>query len=78
MTASFQGEIELMSDEVFQKHKEALATRRLERPKKMSSQNGKFWSEIISQQYNFDRGEHSAHSLGALTLCSLNALLTHS
>jgi len=46
-----------MSDEDFTKHVEALATHRLERPKKLSAQNSRYWSEIISQQYNFDRGK---------------------
>ena len=46
-----------MSDEVFAKHVKALATKRMEKPKKMSAQNARFWSEIISQHYNFDRGK---------------------
>ena len=46
-----------MSDEQFKDNIEALAARRLEQPKKMSGQNAKYWSEIVSQQYNFDRGE---------------------
>ena len=45
-----------MSAETFLKHVEALATKRLEKPKKLSSQNNEYWSEIESQQYNFDRG----------------------
>ena len=45
-----------MSDEVFANHVKALATKRMEKPKKMSAQNARFWSEIIAQQYNFDRG----------------------
>ena len=44
-----------MTDEDFEKHVEALATRRLELPKKLSRQNGYYWGEIVSQQYNFDR-----------------------
>ncbi|KAK2166408.1 hypothetical protein LSH36_39g02052 [Paralvinella palmiformis] len=47
--------IQDLSEEQFQKHVEALADRRLEKPKKMSSQSSRYWSEIISQQYNFDR-----------------------
>ena len=42
---------------VFDKHVEALSTKRLELPKKLSAQNAKYWGEIVSQQYNFDRGE---------------------
>merc|ERR1711874_480143 len=39
----------------FQQHVEALASKRLEKPKKLSVRNGRFWSEILSQHYNFDR-----------------------
>ena len=45
-----------MPEEEYQKHVKALATKRLEQPKKLSTQNAKFWSEISSQQYHFDRG----------------------
>ncbi|PVD29637.1 hypothetical protein C0Q70_08892 [Pomacea canaliculata] len=48
-------EIENLTPAEFQKHISALATRRLEQPKRLSVQNAKFWSEIMSQQYNFDR-----------------------
>ncbi|XP_045188841.2 insulin-degrading enzyme-like [Mercenaria mercenaria] len=44
-----------MSDTEFQKHVSALATKRLEKPKKMSAQATRYWSEIVSEQYNFDR-----------------------
>ena len=54
-----QSYIEDLSEEQFQKHVDALADRRLEKPKKMSSQSSRYWSEIISQQYNFDRGNLS-------------------
>jgi len=53
-----QSYIQDLSEEQFQKHVEALADRRLEKPKKMSSQSSRYWSEIISQQYNFDRGNN--------------------
>jgi len=45
-----------MTDEVFQKHVTALAVRRLEKPKKLGTQNAKYWSEIVNQFYNFNRG----------------------
>jgi hypothetical protein len=48
--------IEEMSDEAFDKQIGALAVKRLEKPKKMSVQNAKFWSEITNQLYNFNRG----------------------
>ncbi|XP_044152189.1 insulin-degrading enzyme isoform X2 [Bufo gargarizans] len=44
-----------MTDEAFQKHIQALALRRLDKPKKLSAECAKYWGEIISQQYHFDR-----------------------
>jgi secreted Zn-dependent insulinase-like peptidase len=44
-----------MSEESFKEHVEALATKRLEKPKKLSARNGRYWSEILSQHYNFHR-----------------------
>ena len=44
-----------MSEEEFREHVEALATKRLEKPKKLSARNGRYWSEILSQHYNFHR-----------------------
>jgi len=53
--AKMEGYIADMVPEEFEKHKEALAAQRLERPKKLSALSARFWSEITSQQYNFDR-----------------------
>ena len=44
-----------MPDEEFERHKESLATQILEKPKMLSTQSGKYWNEITTQQYNFDR-----------------------
>ena len=46
-----------MDEAEFSQHVEALATKRLEKPKKLSVRNGRYWSEILSQHYNFDRDE---------------------
>ncbi|RXN10476.1 insulin-degrading enzyme [Labeo rohita] len=47
--------VEEMGEEAFQKHIQALAIRRLDKPKKLAAECAKYWGEIISQQYNFDR-----------------------
>lgn len=47
-----------MDIEEFEKHKKALAAKRLEKPKKLSAQASKYWTEISTESYNFDRGEH--------------------
>ena len=46
-----------MDETEFRQHVEALATKRLEKPKKLSVRNGRYWSEILSQHFNFDRDE---------------------
>ena len=46
-----------MKEEEFEKYKDSLAIQRLEKPKKLSAEALKYWSEITSQQYNFDRGK---------------------
>lgn len=66
--------LEEMSDEAFQKHIQALAIRRLDKPKKLSAECAKHWGEIISQQYNFDRGE--AHSVAPPTAPRLLKICT--
>lgn len=47
-----------MENEEFEKYKESLAVQRLEKPKKLSAECSRYWSEITSQQYNFERGTH--------------------
>ncbi|XP_038140028.1 insulin-degrading enzyme [Cyprinodon tularosa] len=59
--------LEQMSDEAFQKHIQALAIRRLDKPKKLSAECAKYWGEIISQQYNFDRDNLEVAHLKTLT-----------
>ncbi|XP_034244574.1 insulin-degrading enzyme isoform X2 [Thrips palmi] len=44
-----------MDEEEFEKHKEAVAVKRLEKPKKLSTLTSIFWREIVSQLYHFDR-----------------------
>jgi len=56
-----------MSEEEFSKHVNALATKRLERPKRLAQQNSKYWSEIISSFYNFDRDAVEVAFLKSLT-----------
>ncbi|XP_028845325.1 insulin-degrading enzyme isoform X2 [Denticeps clupeoides] len=56
-----------MSEEAFQKHIQALAIRRLDKPKKLAAECAKYWGEIISQQYNFDRDNIEVSYLKTLT-----------
>eukprot|EP00088_Acartia_fossae_P015149 TRINITY_DN1823_c0_g1_i7.p1 TRINITY_DN1823_c0_g1~~TRINITY_DN1823_c0_g1_i7.p1 ORF type:complete len:175 (-),score=48.64 TRINITY_DN1823_c0_g1_i7:151-675(-) len=56
-----------MSEEEFKSHQEALAAKRLEKPKKLSSKNGKFWAEILSEHLHFDRDNIEVEELRKLT-----------
>lgn len=46
---------------------QALAARRLEKPKRLTSRTYQYWSEIALQQYNFDRNALEAAYLGGLS-----------
>ncbi|XP_029847495.1 insulin-degrading enzyme isoform X2 [Ixodes scapularis] len=59
--------IQDMSPEEFQSNKQALSARRLEKPKKLPQLAAKFWMEILTQQYNFDRDRLEVACLESLT-----------
>ncbi|XP_059471054.1 insulin-degrading enzyme isoform X2 [Neocloeon triangulifer] len=59
--------IESMSEEEFERHKQALAVHRLEKPKKMSTLTQQYWYEISCQQYCFDRDNIEVAFLKTLT-----------
>ena len=46
-----------MEETEFSQHVESLATKRLEKPKRLSVSNGRYWLEILSQHYNFNRDD---------------------
>ena len=53
LQSSFNG----MNEDTFSSYKKALETRRLEKPKNMSEECRKYWTEIVSGMYHFNRGE---------------------
>jgi len=65
-----------MDETEFSQHVEALATKRLEKPKKLSVRNGRFWSEILSQHFNFDRDEIEVACLRSLTKDDITSFYT--
>ncbi|XP_058980135.1 insulin-degrading enzyme-like isoform X1 [Musca domestica] len=65
--ANFKNVIEEMSDEEFERHKEALAVKKLEKPKTVFSQFVQFYSEISLAQYHFDRNEAEVAILRNIT-----------
>lgn len=56
-----------MSQSEFERNRESLATVRLGKPKKLSELSMRFWDEITSQQYHFDRAEVEVASLRAIS-----------
>lgn len=56
-----------MDEAEFSRHKEALASRRLEKPKRLSVLTSQFWGEITSQQYHFNRNEVEVEYLRTIT-----------
>jgi hypothetical protein len=66
VTCFWQDYIADMTPEEFERHKEALAAQRLEKPKKLSVLSARFWSEITAQQYNFDRANIEVAHLNTL------------
>ena len=45
-----------MPDEKFKDYVEALAVKKLEKPKRLAHEVGRYQGEIVSKQYNFHRG----------------------
>lgn len=62
-----QEQLETMTDEEFERHKEALAAQKLEKPKRLSTLFNKFLNEISLQQYHFDRAEKEVTILRTIT-----------
>lgn len=60
-----------MSDEEFNRHREALAAQKLEKPKRLSTLFNKFLNEISLQQYHFDRAEKEVAILRNVTKSEL-------
>lgn len=56
-----------MSEEEFERHKAALAARRQEKPKQLTHRAVRYWSEITSGQYMFDRDEVEVDELKTIT-----------
>lgn len=46
-----------MPEEQFRENIESLAAKRLEKPKTLKAKAGRYWEEIASGFYHFDRGK---------------------
>lgn len=53
---SIQETLNSMTEESFDGHKKALEVKRLDKPKKLKAESKKYWTEILMNQYHFNRG----------------------
>lgn len=56
-----------MSNEEFERHKDALKSQKLEKPKRLSSQYSQYMNEIALAQYHFERSEKEVEILTTIT-----------
>ncbi|XP_046746475.1 LOW QUALITY PROTEIN: insulin-degrading enzyme-like [Diprion similis] len=61
------GQLVDIPEEEFSRHKDALATRKLEKPKMLDDLSSLFWSEILGQRYNFDRANIEVSYMRTIT-----------
>lgn len=65
--ANMEQEIENLPDKKFNSYKDSLTANKIEKPKKMSTWFNKYWSEIASQEYHFNRSASEVEILKAIT-----------
>jgi len=65
---AFHDLLHSLTEEEFVQHRFALRVRKAEKPKKLKDRANTLWSEIISQQYNFERQDIEIAALDQLTL----------
>lgn len=66
-----QKEIRALTDDEFQRHRDALIAQKLEKPKRLSVAFNQFLSEIIIQQYHFERNKTEVEILKTITVDDL-------
>ncbi|MCP4489108.1 MAG: hypothetical protein GY820_17615, partial [Gammaproteobacteria bacterium] len=62
-----RSDLESMEEAELEEHRQALITRKLDRPRRLSSLAGLYWGEIQSQQYHFDRENVEVEELKGVT-----------
>lgn len=62
-----------MSADEFQRHKDALAAQKLEKPKRLYAQSSRYFNEISTQTYHFGRAEAECAILRTVTQAELVA-----
>jgi len=73
---SIESTLKDMSSDEFERHKTALAVRRLEKPKQLSHRALRYWSEITSGDYFFDRDQVEVEEMHRFTKEDLMSFLS--
>ncbi|KAF5280052.1 hypothetical protein FQA39_LY18167 [Lamprigera yunnana] len=60
-------QLQNMTNEEFERHRDSLMAHRLEKPKQLTAQSNIFWNEITAQQYHFNRVEVEVAYLKTVT-----------
>merc|ERR1712168_577281 len=64
---SFEETLLALTEEQFTDYVEGLAVQKLEKPKRLSAETWRFWSEIRKKQYHFNRNDMDVEALRKLT-----------
>ncbi|KAK9462938.1 Metalloenzyme, LuxS/M16 peptidase-like protein [Lipomyces oligophaga] len=59
--------IKELTDEEYQKHVQSLIAKKLEKPKNLGEETGRYWGRILSGFYDFDRNERDVEVLSNIT-----------
>lgn len=65
--ANMEKEIDELSEKKFNSYKDSLTANKIEKPKKMVSWFNKYWAEIASQEYHFNRSASEVEILKGIT-----------
>lgn len=65
---SYLDELKGLSDTEFDQFREALISKRKEKPKNLNEESHRYWSEIVSKRYDFNRLEKEIEQLKSLNL----------
>lgn len=66
--SNHRSNVSIMAEDSFEQHKTAVTEQLSETPKSLNRESKKYWQEISSKMYNFERTKHLVHSLNSITL----------
>lgn len=75
---SLRDTLEALSDEEFDRHRQALIDRKLEQPKHLSAETRQFWRHMVSRDYEFGKQQTDIAALRQLSKADILALFDES